>query len=365
MKQYIKLIPFSIIVALLFFSCRKELTIYETEPNEPGLEANSILTRLLQNVSLNDGSSDNLIDSTCSTKIQMPFNVIANGIEVIVDTVNAINTIERIFDEFNDDYDALQIIFPIVIILSDFTEVTINNQSEFDNIKNVSSCDDEFDDDIECIDFVYPISVSIFDVVTEQTESITITNDFEMFSFIEDFDDDDIVSIDFPVSMILFDGTESSITSLEALETAIEDAKDSCDEDDDNDFDDDDGDDDHHGNGDADSSMIQFIEILTSCSIWTIEKFELNDDDLEDNYSAYTFSFSKDSTLIVQENSNNYSGNWSSYKNGYNTIVVIKLSALPDFNASWNLNEIEQHADKKKIDLRMGENRLRFESRCN
>lgn len=364
MKQFIKLIGLSIFIVLVFFSCRKELIIYETEPNVPGLEASSILAGLLKSVSMNDGSSDNIIDSTCRIKIQLPVTVIVNGIEIIVDSEEILEVIERIFDEFDDDKDVLQIIFPITIVLSDFTEIIIDNQSEFDIIKKEFSCEDGFDDDIECIDFVYPITVSIFDVVTEQTASITINNDYEMFNFLEDIDDDDLVGIDFPISMVLFDGTEISIASLEALETTIDAAKDSCDEDDDNDFDDDDGDDYDYGVGDADSSMIQFIEVLSSCSNWTVDKFELNDDNLEDDYIGYAFNFSLDSTIIVQYNGDYFSGNWSSYKIGLSTIVVIKLPELPEFNASWKLHEIEQNGTEKKIDLRQGENRLRFESRC-
>ena len=247
-------------------------------------------------------------------------------------------------------------------ILVPFTEITINNQSEFDSIKNKYSGENIVDDDIECIDFVYPVTATVFDVITEQIDYITITNDNEMRIFLNNIDGDDIANINFPVSMVLPDSTRINIASLKELENAINNAKGSCDEDDDNDFDDD-------GNVDgedvADSTLAQFTEMLASCSDWTVDKLELNDSDLENNYIGYTFNFRKDSTLLVHENSNNFSGTWSSYKNGENVIVVIKLPALPDFNASWNLDNIEQGEVIKGIGLSRGENNLRFVSSCN
>ena len=362
MKQTIKLITITFLIALIFSSCRKEFMISETEPNQSGLVANSTLTSLMNMVSLNDGSDDNIIDSASSIKIKLPVTVIINGIKVFVVSEKDFNTIERIFDEYDNDKDELQIIFPITIVLSDFTEITINNQSEFDSIKNKYSGENIVDDDIECIDFVYPVTATVFDVITEQIDFITITNDNEMHIFLNNIDGDDIANINFPVSMVLPDSTRINIASLKELENAINNAKGSCDEDDDNDFDDD-------GNVDgedvADSTLAQFTEMLASCSDWIVDKLELNDSDLENNYIGYTFNFRKDSTLLVHENSNNFSGTWSSYKNGENVIVVIKLPALPDFNASWNLDNIEQGEVIKGIGLSRGENNLRFVSSCN
>jgi len=353
MRQIKNLITILFFFVLIFSSCRKELIINETGPGQPGLEANSTVANLMKKVSLNDGSNDNIIDNANCFNIQLPVIVIVNGLEIIVDSEEDFDTIEDIFDEFDDDEDELQIIFPIIIVLSDFTEIIINNQSELDNIADDCNGENEFDDDIECIDFVYPITASIFDAVTEQTDYITITNDNEMYDFLEDIDNDDIVNIDFPVSMVLFDGTEISITNLEELETVINDHKDDCDEDDDNDFDDD------------DFTQQQVVDLLTTCSDWTVNEFELDDEDIEDNYIGYFFNFSNDGTLIVQENSNNFSGTWSCSETGGNIIVAIDIPALPDFNANWILDEIEQDGTENAIDLSLDDDSLRLVSTCN
>ena len=183
MIQSKNLIAFLFFFVLIFSSCRKELIINETGPDQPGLEANSNVANLMKMVSLNDGSNDNIIDNANCFNIQLPVTVIVNGIEVIVNSEEDFDTIEDIFDEFDDDDDELQIIFQIIIVLSDFTEMAINNQSELDNIADDCNGENEYDDDIECLDFVYPITASVFDAVTEQTVYITITNDKEMYEF--------------------------------------------------------------------------------------------------------------------------------------------------------------------------------------
>ncbi len=127
-------------------------------------------------------------------------------------------------------------------------------------------------------------------------------------------------------------------------------------EDDDNDFDDDDC---------LNCTQQQVLDILTTCSDWVVDELELNGNDLEDNYIGYTFNFSSDGTLTVQESSNNFSGTWSSSGSGENIIIVINIPSLPDFNANWELHEIEKEDGESEIELKLGEDELEFESTCN
>ena len=353
-----KLVFYTFLTLLLFSSCRDEVIVDVGPSAEPALKANTALATLMQRTSLNDGSNDNIIDKANCFNLQLPVTVVVNGLEIIVDSEEDFDTIEDIFDEFDDDDDSIQINFPYSIVLSDFTVVVINDQGEHNGFMNGCNGENQSDDDIECIDFRYPIVVSIFDTVTEQTDRITINNDKGMHDFIHDLDEDDIVNITFPIVLILSDGTEISITSLDELETVIDNAKDDCDEDDDYDYNDDDC---------MGCTQQQVLDILTTCSDWTIDKLELNDiSDLEDNYVGFTFNFSNDGTITVQEGANNYSGTWSSSGMGQNMNVVINISSLPDFNGNWNLHEIQKNISETKVDLRRSNNdRLRYESTCN
>jgi hypothetical protein len=337
---------------LLLGSCRTEETI-----SEGGFTQDAKLANLIERTSLNDGSTDNIIDKSNCFTVQLPVTVIVNGLEIIADSKEDFDTIEAIFDELDDDDDKLQIEFPITIVLSDFTEIRINNQNEFDDFSDDCNGENEPDDDIECIDFKYPIQVSVFNTISEQRTSVTINSDKEMHDFIHDLDDNDVADIQFPLTLILFDASEVTVTSLDALEDFIDDAEDDCDEDDDFDFDDDDC---------QNCTEEQVLDILTACTDWSVDKLELNDNDLEDNYIGYTFNFSTDGTVTVQNSTETFSGTWSASGSGQSITVIIDISSLPDFNASWNLHEIEQSGTESKVDLRLpNDDRLRFESTCN
>ncbi|MDX5585591.1 MAG: hypothetical protein QNK20_11900 [Aureibaculum sp.] len=355
-RRMTKLISFTILMILILSSCRDEVTIDIPGTNEPALKANTTLAGLMQRTSLKDGSKDNIIDYANCLSIELPVEVIANGQEITVNNEDDYDLIEDIFDEFDNDTDEIVIIFPINVILGNFNEMVITNQDDFNNFRNGCNGENEHDEDIECLDFQYPINASIFNTTTEQTKRITINNDKDMHDFIEELDEDDVANITFPVMVTLFDGTEITITSLDQLENEIESAEDDCDEDDDYDYNDDDC---------MHCTQEQILDVLTNCSDWKVDKLKLNGNELQENYVDYIFNFSNDGTLMVQNNSISYPGTWSSTGMGNNIIVILDIPDLSDFNASWRLHEIEESVDEKEVELRLGEDRLGFESNCN
>lgn len=355
MRTTLKLISILILLmTFMFTSCRSEEVESIQTPAEDTLNGN--VADLMQRTALNDGSNDNIIDNANCVSISFPVTVIANGTEIIVNSEEDLDDIEDVFDEFDDDDDTIELIFPITIILSDFTEIVVNNEDELENYTDDCNGENEFDDDIECIDFQYPITANIFNSSNEIIDTIIITNDNELHDFIEDIDADDIITLNFPITVLLFDGTSMTINNLTELATAIENAEDLCDEDDDNDFNDDDC------NNCTPSAL---DNLLTNCSNWTIDKLERNDEDLEDNYTGYVFNFMADGTLLAEYNTNQYPGTWSSSGSGNDITVVIDIPTLPDCNNNWILHEIEENPGETNIDLRLGDDRLRYESTCN
>ncbi len=351
MKRLITVIFF---IIMLISSCAKEEEINITDPDTPALKANSALANLMQKTSLNDGSIDNIIDNASCFSIILPITVIVNGIEILVETEEDYEVIESIFDDDENDEDTIEINFPVTIILSDYTEVIINSQDELENYID-DDCNDGIDDDIECLDFQYPINVTTFNILTEQFIDIIINSDEEMHDFIEDLDENITATIDFPITVILFDGTEITINSLEQLETEIENVKDDCDEDDDNDFDDDDN---------TNVSEQEFSDLLVSCP-WKVDELEINEQDLED-FKNYVFTFNSNGTVSAELNSNSSNGTWSvSTDSGLR--LNLTMDSLTEFNNNWRLHKIEEEDnDKDKMDLRIGEtDELKFIKNCN
>ena len=345
-----------LVLTLLLASCREEESVLIEGPQEETLKANSNVANLLQNTTSKDGSDDNILDNASCISIELPVTVQIDGLEIVVDDTNDFQTIEDIFDEFDDDDDILDIVFPITIVLNDFTEVVITGMDDLEVFTDDCNGENEYDDDIECADIKYPVTASIFNSNNEVIDTITFSNDQELYEFIDDLDEDDIVNVNFPIAVILYDGTEVQASNLQMLETILEDAKDDCDEDDDNDYNDDDCD---------NCTTDQLSDVLVACSDWSVDKLERNDQDLEDLYSAYQFNFANDGTLTAESNTDMFSGTWESNGSGNNISVVINIPNLSDFNATWNLHEIDQDPGESDIDLRMGDDRLRFRTACN
>jgi hypothetical protein len=343
-------------VSLLLSSCRKEESVLIEGPQENALKANSTVANLMRRTAMKDGSDDNIVDQANCISLAFPFTVIVNGMEITVTSEEDLDTVEDILDEFDDDDDTIEITFPITIILNDFSEVLINSLDEFENYVDECEGENEFDDDIECVDIAYPFTVSVFDTNNELIDTITINSDQELYFFLEELDEDKIVNVEFPITLILSDGTEISVSNLDQLEDVIDDAEDDCDEDDDYDYNDDDCD---------NCSTDQLTEFITSCDGWYVKDLERNDNDLTDLYADYTFTFDSEGNVTAETATESFSGTWESSGSGNSITVSISIPDLADFSADWMLHELEQDGNERKVDLRMAnDDELEFRSNC-
>ena len=354
MRKSLK-IPFTTLLAILaLLGCRKEEFELIPDPAQQTL-AGSPVAGLLENTALNDGSIDNIIDRSNCTLVKLPYIVNANGTDILIDDQADYANVEAIFEASQTDLDLLVIAFPVMVILSDFTEVMVADQTQLNTI--TSSCPGEnlVDADIECIDIQYPITASIFNTITEVFDIVTMTSDYQLYAFITSLESDDLVDIKFPINVIMADGTQIATANLDQLENAIEDAQDSCDEDDDFDYDDDDC---------GQCTTTQLTDVLTSCSNWSVDTLERNDDDLEDNFAGYLFNCDPNGTLTANSGTTSYSGTWESSGSANAITVTFNIPNLGDFNANWFLHEIEQESGIYDIDFRLGDDKLSFESNC-
>lgn len=341
-------------LVLLNVSCRQEESVLIEAPQEETLKANSNVASLLSRTAAKDGSGDNIIDNASCLSIQLPVTVIANGIEVVVDSEEDFDTIEEIFDAVEDDQDILEILFPITVILDNFDEVIVNSLSELQALVATCPAENAYDDDIECADIKYPVTATVFNSQNEVVETLTFTDDASLYAFLDDLEDTDIVNINFPITVILSDGTEVEASNLDDLENILENAEDDCDEDDDNDYNDD----------DCDSCTTELLTtVFVGCTDWIVDELDRNDQNLTDQYTAYRFNFQNDGTVTASDGINSYSGTWAASGSANNISIQIDMPDLTDFNATWNLHEIETGVEAD-VDLRLGDDRLRFESVC-
>ncbi|PTM07159.1 MAG: hypothetical protein DA407_10750, partial [Bacteroidetes bacterium] len=189
------------LTGLIFTSCRTEETEFVQAPEDETLAANSSIASLMQRTASNDGSIDNIVDRANCFDLAFPFMIIVNGAQITVTSQEDYAIIECVFEESEDDNDSLEIVFPVTIILADFTEISIANTNELNNYINTCNGENEEDDDIECLDFQYPIIASVFNSNNELLDTINIENDNELYQFIENIGENDIVTIEFPITV--------------------------------------------------------------------------------------------------------------------------------------------------------------------
>lgn len=352
MKTFKSFFTIALLALVVLNSCRTEDEELILPPEEQTLDINSNVADLMTRTALNDGSIDNILDNANCFTVSLPVTVFIDGLEIIVDSEEDFQTIEDLFDEDDTDIDELDFQYPITIILSDFTEVVINSDQELASYADQCLDDNVDDEDIECVDFQYPITFSVFDQNNELIDTVTINSDVELFLFIESLDTDDIVNLNFPITLILFDGNAITVNNLDELEDIVEEAIDACDEDDDNDYDDDDC---------ETCTLDELGDVLTNCSFWTVDKLELNDEELDNEYDGFHFVFNEDGTVFVESDTETFDGTWEAEGEGNDITVVINIPGLSDINNIWNLHEIEEDEGEVKIDLRDGDDRLRFE----
>ena len=349
-------IIFLSVVLFICFSCRKEETEFIQTPEEEILEANSNIAELIRRTSSNDGSLDNIVDKANCFDIAFPYVVNVNGLLITVNSQEDYAVIECVLDQSDSDTDTLNINFPITIILSDFSEISIDSITQLDSYTNNCNGENEEDNDIECIDFEYPIEASTFNPNNETIETLFLENDHQLFDFVRNIDESNIITMDFPLMVTHADSSEANINNFIELETAIENAIHTCDEDDDYDFSDDDC---------IDCTIAEIQDLLTNCEDWNVNRLKRNATDYDNVYDGYDFNFFSNGTMDVYWNGNNASGTWIASGSGNNLEIIINVPTLPLCNANWILQEIKNCSDETEINFIVGDDdRIQYINDC-
>jgi len=343
-----------ILILLLFciFSCQTEENIIAPDQEGVNIPISNLTAQLMRNVATNDGSLDNIIDNASCVEIELPITVVIDAIELNIDSTEDFEFIEVIYDEFDDDEDTLEIIFPITIVLPDFTKIIINSAEELTTYTDDCPNENEIDDDIECVDFQYPLVFSFFDNAADVIDMVTINSDQDLFNFISILNQDDAVSVNFPIQLMLFDGQIIEVNNVSTLENTIINSLDACDEDDDNDPNDDDI---------LDITFEELTFALTEC-IWLIDELVQNDEILT-AFEGATIDFNLDGSVSVNQDNIVYSGSWAINVLDTNFRLSIDIDDLDVFNNNWIIHEFNTE-DTNEVELRLGIDKVSLIQDC-
>lgn len=368
MKSYIS--AFVICLFLLTTSCREEEFISIGTQPDRALTPESTITRLLYNVTLKDGSMDNLIDGASCISLILPVTVMIEGelftvgnleedLEIIADRLDEVE------DDDNDDDDdednnndvgtVITILFPITIISPNHTEMQIATSEELKVFQDSCSEENAIDNDIECLDVLYPVQLSIFDVTREVLETRTVPNDASFNLFLAEINEDSQVTLNFPISVVLSDMTEIALEDIPSLEEVFISYGDSCDEKDTN----------EPRTQDCGScAPDDFFSVWAVCSLWEAHKFKLDGDNVKEDYKDHTFEFFSNGEVNIDNGSEVVIGTWIANGSDEDITLTFNFPGMEDFNAAWNLKEVKEKGTKMDVRLFMGDDELHIQSLC-
>ncbi|MGB0305053.1 MAG: hypothetical protein ACPGAI_07960, partial [Flavobacteriaceae bacterium] len=145
----------ALMAMLTITSCQKEEdVVIDPTDNSESFNGTSNFAANLLSATQNNGSLDNLIDGTSCFSIDFPVDVVANGQQVTLNSIDDLQLVEDIFNLFVGDTDVLNLVFPLTLISEDFSEQVVNDLASFNAL--VADCTNNVSDDYSCLDFQFP-----------------------------------------------------------------------------------------------------------------------------------------------------------------------------------------------------------------
>ncbi len=294
-----------IILSVLFFSfgsCQKEEETIVQDTSE-SFVFGSPMADLLLRVSQNPTAIDNILDNTSCFSVQLPVTVIVNGQQIIVSNQADYQTVQDAIDQFSNDDDLVNFVYPITIKYQNFITQVLQDADDLDDVLDDCNDDDGFDE-IDCISLIYPITVNIYDSNNQLANTVTINSNSNFYNFLNTIGNNVFIAINYPISALDSNGQTIVLNSNNELENFIEDSIDDCD-------------DNNSGGG---SGNPTFISVITSGN-WYISYYYEDDDDETINFNGYSFTFNTNGTVLAIKNAVTTNGTWSTLEdNGINKL---------------------------------------------
>jgi hypothetical protein len=218
----LKLITAVALTAILgFTSCQsEESTEVGSNPN-----ANSSTSPMASNykrAAMNDGSGDDFLDGNACIELLFPLTATINGQRITILSKLDFSVVLSILGEFNDDSDSVIFNFPISVKTASYTEVVINNQSDFDALKQeCETAEAQGKDAISCVDIQFPITMLTYKISLGQTGSVVVQSEKQLYTFMTDLQGDELFSVNYPISATLSNGTAVQISSDAEFQSTI------------------------------------------------------------------------------------------------------------------------------------------------
>ena len=208
---------------LTFTSCQDEIDS-ENGTRENTNSASSPTASNLERSSMYDGSFDDFLDGASCSSILLPVTATVNEKEITIISASDYELVLNILGQFTNDDDTVELQFPLTVKLSNYTEVEVQNQTEYDAI--IDACEEaeqNAENAINCLDIDFPITILTFDLNLQQTGSVVIESEEQLYTYMNNFGNDALFSVNYPITATLSGGAIVEITSDLDLQSKITD----------------------------------------------------------------------------------------------------------------------------------------------
>lgn len=320
MTSIIKYLLLLFIFSFIFSSCQDDMADIPNEDDSEIISPESPLAKLVKKVTSHDGSLDNIIDLSNCISVTLPVTVIMYDSEVVIETEEDIEDIKWEHDEIDD----LTFVFPIILILNDYSEITVQNEEQLENI--VEECNEE-EDNTQCIDFEYPVSLAVYDSRNENLKTKTFHNDERLYHFFEKLNENEFVNFIFPIVLVDSEGTEITVENNDELEGYLLDAQNNCEEDDDD------------NDNDEDYTLETFNKYLLECPL-RILNIKSGGKSFTREYNKSHFIFREGGLIEAKLDDEELEGSWETVLTDDGINLELYFATLPEFSNEWQVFDI-------------------------
>lgn len=221
MKKLKMVTGIALMAILGFTSCQSEVDDVQGE-NPNTNSANSTTATNLKRTSMYDGSFDDFLDGASCSSIVLPAVAKVNGVQVSILSQIDYQQVISIFGQLNNDQDTVVLQFPLKVKLSNYTEVTLANQTEYNAILNAcKSAESSGQDAISSVNITFPITILTYNLSLVQTGSVVFTSEKELYTYMTNVSTTELFSVKYPMSVTLIDGTKTTVSSDSEFQAAI------------------------------------------------------------------------------------------------------------------------------------------------
>jgi hypothetical protein len=315
-KNYINF--FSIALVFLFTACQTG-SIEEIHSTIATIAKTTPLANYIQRLAMPLTSEDNFIDKSNCFRINFPFVVTVNNLDITLNSAYDYLLVQTNMDANSNDNDLVSIHFPITVTLENYSLKSLTSQTDYNNLVVECASSSIAFGKINCLSINFPITINSYNTNNQIASATSITNNELLYVFIANLSSDKFIAINFPITVTDANGQNVLVLNNSQLEDLIKNAVDTC--------------------SDNSNIPLDFIQVLTNNS-WRLSYF-FKDKDRTINYDGYKFYFTSDYKVIATKNGVDYNGTWETkIDDGIREFKIkFETDPLDKFDEDWEVFE--------------------------